>query len=79
MAAGGTRGGNGQVFSERWSGSRWRAVPAQSPRGAVAASLVGVACVSAADCWGAGSYSSGSAGRSLIEHWNGTRWSVTVS
>jgi hypothetical protein len=79
MAVGGTRGGNGQVFGERWSGSRWRAVPAQSPRGAVTASLVGAACVHAADCWGAGSWVHGSAGRGLIEHWNGTSWSVTVS
>lgn len=79
MAAGGTRAGNGQVFAERWSGSRWHVVPAATPPGAITASLVGVACVGAADCWGAGSWVHGSAGRALIEHWNGTSWSVTAS
>ena len=79
MAVGGTRAGNGQVFGERWSGSRWQVVPAATPHGAITASLVGLSCVSAADCWGAGSWVHGSAGRGLIEHWNGTAWSVTAS
>jgi hypothetical protein len=78
-AVGGTRAGNGHVFSERWSGSRWHVVPAATPPGAIAASLVGVSCVSTTDCWGTGSWASRSAGRSLIEHWNGTSWSVTAS
>jgi hypothetical protein len=76
LAVGGTRAGNGQVFGERWSGSRWHVVPAATPHGAVTASLVGVACASMTDCWGAGSWVKGSAGRSLIEHWNGTAWSI---
>jgi len=78
LALGGTRAGNGQVFAERWSRSRWRVVPARSPRGALTSSLVGVACVSAADCWGTGGYVKGSAAHSLIEHWNGTAWSIVT-
>ncbi|HET7244598.1 MAG TPA: hypothetical protein VFJ07_07150 [Streptosporangiaceae bacterium] len=79
LAVGGTHAANGQVFGERWSGSRWHVVPAATPHGAVAAALVGMACVTMTDCWGAGSWVNGSAGRSLIEHWNGATWSVTAS
>ena len=79
LAVGGTQEGNGRVFGERWSGSRWHVVPAATPPGGVAASLVGVACVTMTDCWGTGSWVHGPAGRGLIEHWNGTAWSVTSS
>jgi hypothetical protein len=79
LAVGGTNAGNGQVFGERWSGSRWHVVPAATPHGAITASLVGMACVTMTDCWGTGSWVHGPAGRSLIEHWNGTAWSVTAS
>ena len=78
QAVGGTMQGNGRVFGERWSGSRWRAERMPSPPAAENSSLVGVACVSAADCWGAGSYYNGSADRSLIEHWNGTAWTIVT-
>ncbi|HEV2377093.1 MAG TPA: hypothetical protein VGS19_33635 [Streptosporangiaceae bacterium] len=77
MAVGGTDGGNGRVFTERWAGMRWRVVPAPTPAVSKAASLVGVACVSSMDCWGVGNYVSTATGdRSLIEHWNGHAWSV---
>lgn len=45
-------------------------------------SLNGIACVSASDCWAVGSYiSQNGAGPmlTLIEHWNGTAWSVVQS
>jgi hypothetical protein len=76
MAVGGTNGGNGRVFTERWTGARWHVVPASSPAGGGLASLVGVACVSAADCWGVGGYLRGPGSHSLIEHWNGRAWSI---
>ena len=75
MAVGGTDGGNGRVFTERWTGSEWHVVPAPSPRGGNS-SLVGISCVSAAVCWAVGAFFNGSADQSLIEHWNGTAWSL---
>ena len=78
LAVGGTRAGNGRVFGERWSGSRWHVVPTATPHGAITASLVGVACVSMTDCWGVGNWVKGSSGQSLIEHWNGTAWSIVT-
>jgi hypothetical protein len=76
MAVGGTNGGNGQVFAERWTGARWHAIRTPSPARGAAASLVGVACASTASCWGVGSYLRGQQSRSLIEHWNGQAWSI---
>src|SRR5438128_5538070 len=45
--------------------------------------LNGVTCVSASDCWAVGYYNNGSGGsgvgQTLIEHWNGTSWSIVPS
>jgi uncharacterized membrane protein len=65
-----------RALSEVWNGSSWRAVLLPLPHGAQAAALVGVSCVTATDCWSAGSSFNGVNGVSLIEHWNGTAWSV---
>ena len=39
----------------------------------------GVTCVSASDCWAVGSYYNGSVNQTLIEHWDGTSWSIVSS
>src|SRR4029077_13428902 len=42
--------------------------------------LNGVSCVSASDCWAVGYYQSGLLStRTLIEHWDGTSWSIVTS
>src|SRR5438132_7227001 len=45
--------------------------------------LNGVTCVAANDCWAVGYYNDGSGvagtGQTLIEHWNGTAWSISPS
>lgn len=76
MAVGGSNDDNGRVFTERWTGSQWHVVPAPSPTGAPA-SLVSVNCISISDCWGAGSYTPGGTGHSLLEHWNGHVWTIS--
>jgi len=52
----------------------WTVVP--SPH---AGSLGGVAATGPHDVWAVGSYDASGAYRTLIEHWNGTRWSVIPS
>jgi hypothetical protein len=42
-------------------------------------SLSGVACPSANDCWAVGYRSDSGPDQTLIEHWNGSTWSVTPS
>ena len=43
-------------------------------------SLSAIACVSSADCWAVGAYDSGgSIYQTLVEHWNGTSWTLPGS
>ncbi len=44
-----------------------------------AATLSAVAATSRTDVWAVGSYDAGGAYKTLIEHWNGTRWTITPS
>jgi hypothetical protein len=62
-----------------WNGSNWRTAPVPGPAIGAAASdaLVGVSCVSSADCWTVGD--SGIAGDlNAILHWNGHKWVATT-
>ena len=80
--------GNGVVHTliEHWDGRRWSVVRSPSPPGAHGtgpfAGLRAVSAISADDAWAAGE-SGGSARapatRTLIEHWNGRRWTIVPS
>jgi hypothetical protein len=61
---------------ESWNGRSWSIEPAPNKLGA--GELNGVSCVSARDCVAAGDYLVAATGgyKSLIESWNGTRWSI---
>jgi hypothetical protein len=64
----------------RWNGRSWRIVP--SPNlGTNANILYDVDVISSGDAWavGLGNSTSLNAGRPLIEHWNGRRWSLVPS
>ena len=64
----------------RWDGSRWKVVKA--PSTAFANSLLrGVAAASERDVWAVGQSRSddGSQVQTLVEHWNGQRWTVVAS
>ena len=74
--------GSDQTLIEHWNGSKWRIVP--SPNGSQFGSrLFGVAALSANDAWAVGSYSPQSGeippSNTLVEHWNGTKWSIVPS
>jgi hypothetical protein len=74
------KGGVNRTLIEHWNGTSWKAVP--SPNAGTAASnneLTSVAALSAGDVWAVGSYSSGPAGSTLIEHWNGRAWKIVPS
>jgi hypothetical protein len=70
-----------QVFQHQFSSTscgKWNVVP--SPNGSSSSGLGGVAAVSATDVWAVGGNGSQmSGGQTLIEHWNGTSWSVVKS
>ena len=62
-----------------WNGSAWLAVPSPLVNGTKGGYLTAVACASSADCWAAGALTgdSGSPSSALMEHWNGSAWSIS--
>ncbi len=67
---------------EHWNGSAWRVVPSLSP-GPLINTLNAVAAISANNVWAVGADTNSPAPSAeyapLIEHWNGTAWSVVTS
>lgn len=68
-------------LTEHWDGSAWSVVPFPEIPGAVSevTSLLGVTALSRANAWTVGLYSAGAGLRTLIGHWNGTRWKIIPS
>jgi hypothetical protein len=62
-----------------WNGTSWSSVPMPGRTG-FADNLFGVAAVSPGDVWAVGySFNDQGASQTLIEHWNGTDWSIAAS
>jgi hypothetical protein len=71
-------GGGLGTLTEHWNGTQWSIVKSPNP-GSEFNSLSGVAAVASNDVWAVGSYSDNPQvpdTNTLIEHWNGTSWSV---
>ncbi len=68
-----------QTLTEQWNGTSWKVI--SSPNVDPSLNILnGVAVVAATDIWAVGSSGGiGNAGRTLIEQWNGTSWSVVNS
>ncbi len=68
-----------QTLIEHWNGSKWKVV--SSPNiGTGSNDLYGVVAVSKNNIWAVGAYPNGSGfDQTLVEHWNGTSWSVVSS
>jgi len=70
-----------ETLIEHWNGSAWKIVASANfaPSGNT---LAAISVVSASDMWAVGtttSASSASGYQPLIEHWNGTQWSISSS
>ena len=70
-----------KTLTERWNGAKWSRVPSPNPTGAIQSYLRGVSCQSVTSCFAVGDSvtSSSPASVSLIEQWNGTRWSIVAN
>ncbi len=70
-----------QTLIEHWNGSQWQIVP--SPNiGTQGNFLDGVAAISSNNVWAIGMYANSShptLDKTLIEHWDGTQWSIVPS
>jgi hypothetical protein len=69
-----------RTLVEHWNGTSWRVQPSPN-RGSDGSEFRAVAATSAANAWAVGHYYTGTTGvwRTLVEHWNGTAWSVKPS
>jgi hypothetical protein len=64
-----------QTLIEHWNGTCWKRFPSPNPGGPSNNNgLAAVAADSPSDAWAVGSYSDGTHNRTLIEHWNGSKW-----
>jgi hypothetical protein len=79
------RGGGGKTLIEHWDGTRWAVVPSPTPPAAPGrrpyAVLRAVTAISLSDVWAAG-YSGAVRSpvtRTLVEHWDGRRWTIVPS
>jgi hypothetical protein len=75
----GSQLGLGLTLIEHWQGSTWKIVTSPSPS-SIFNHLYAVTTVSANDVWAVGfDVNSSQATQTLVEHWNGTSWSVVKS
>jgi hypothetical protein len=74
---------NGSVYQtlvEHWDGAVWSMISSPNPGAGTSNTLNGVSALASNDVWAVGNYVSGSiGGQTLVEHWNGTAWSVVPS
>ena len=57
----------------------WKIVPSSNTSSAQPNEFRGVDCTSSFNCWAVGSFNNGSNDQTLIEHWDGSSWSIVVS
>jgi len=72
-------GGASQTLVEHWDGSAWSIFPSPNTSTNADNQLNAVYAVSSNDVWAVGNAESGSGHVTLIEHWNGTTWSIATS
>jgi hypothetical protein len=72
---------NSLTLTEHWNGTQWTVIPSPNEPGQNADTLVAVAAVATNDVWAVGNYEilGGYHWNTLVEHWDGTKWSVVES
>jgi hypothetical protein len=69
-----------RTLIQHFDGSTWNIVPSPNPPNDVQSMLHSVSGKSSSDVWAVGSsHNGGLPGRTLIEHWDGTRWRIVQS
>ena len=73
------RSGHSTTLIVHWTGTTWKIVPSPNP-GSMSNELYGAVAVSANDIWAVGYFANGDTPHTirhtLIEHWDGLRWSI---
>ena len=68
-----------RTLVERWNGTSWTIAASPNPPGHSFAIVGSIACPSAASCFAVGFFMTGTSTKTLVEQWNGTRWSIVAS
>jgi hypothetical protein len=68
-----------QTLTEHFNGTSWSVVNSPSTSPDQTNLLRGVTCSSSTDCWAVGFYSNGNNAQTLIEHYDGTAWTIVNS
>jgi hypothetical protein len=73
-----------RTLVEHWNGATWSIVASPNPPNVLDAALLSVSCPTTTDCYAVGSSipdipASALEEKPLIEHWNGTTWSIVSS
>lgn len=73
-----TLGAGGLTLIEHWDGSQWSVVPSPNPTGAQNSWFNAVSASASNDVWAVGFYQAAGpgTGEGLVEHWDGTQWSI---
>jgi hypothetical protein len=80
-AVGAYGNGNGSLtLVEHWTGTQWQVVASPNVNGSLSDSLSGIIAIAANNIWAVGGYNNASnSSQTLIEHWNGSIWSIVSS
>jgi hypothetical protein len=67
--------------AERWTGSEWKSATASTPAESFTSNLYSVSCSSSTFCLAVGTYTleKGAKSRTLVEEWNGEKWTILSS
>ena len=69
-----------QTLIEHWNGKAWKVEPSPNPGGSANNNAFsGVAAASSKNAWAVGYYIKGTTLRTLVERWNGKKWTVQSS
>ena len=68
-----------RTLIERWDGASWTRVTSANAGQPAGGQLGDVVALATDDVWAVGSFGQGAPSRTLIEHWDGTAWSVVAS
>jgi hypothetical protein len=72
-------GGPDVTMIQHWDGSAWSIVDSPNTSPSDSNKLYGVACPSSSDCWAVGLVDNGTVTQNLIQHWDGTSWTIISS
>jgi hypothetical protein len=64
----------GASLAEKWDGKTWTITPVSNFPGWTFSQLNGISCLTAANCFAVGGWAIATPTKTLVAHWDGTKW-----